>query len=63
MCGFSVAVTMLAASMNTTLASDPITNNPFKNLSFALDKSLDRIQHRGPDGRGTWISDDGNIGV
>jgi hypothetical protein len=29
----------------------------------ALDASLDKIQHRGPDSRGHWISDDNRVGM
>lgn len=28
-----------------------------------LDRSLDAINHRGPDSHGTWISPDGNVGM
>lgn len=31
-------------------------------VESSLDRSLDRIQHRGPDGRGIWVSDDRKIG-
>lgn len=29
----------------------------------ALERATDRLRHRGPDGKGTWISPDGSIGL
>lgn len=63
MCGISVAVNMMGPYADPTSTSDPTEKFPFEDLSSALGKSLDCIQHRGPDGRGEWISDDGKIGV
>lgn len=28
-----------------------------------IDSSLDAIKHRGPDSHGTWVSDDGKVGM
>jgi len=33
-----------------------------RRLSKELDLSLDMIEHRGPDSRGQWISDDKRVG-
>ena len=32
-------------------------------LPAALDRATDSLNHRGPDGRGTWINSDGRIGL
>jgi asparagine synthase (glutamine-hydrolysing) len=37
--------------------------NPTRILSDQLHQGLDAIKHRGPDGSGTWISQDGSIGL
>ncbi|KAL8687600.1 MAG: hypothetical protein Q9224_005104, partial [Gallowayella concinna] len=37
--------------------------HPNINLEHQLDRSLDAINHRGPDSHGTWISPDGHIGL
>src|SRR5512146_1567020 len=28
-----------------------------------IDRMIDAIRHRGPDGRGTWIADDARVGL
>ena len=34
-----------------------------REVSQALDASLDMIDHRGPDSRGQWISEDNRVGM
>jgi asparagine synthase (glutamine-hydrolysing) len=56
-----------------TLAHGSALHNPFGDIpphsiqrddaQQALDASLDEIQHRGPDSRGHWISDDNRVGM
>ncbi|KAI4236506.1 MAG: hypothetical protein LQ352_007996 [Teloschistes flavicans] len=38
-------------------------SQPSVNLKAQLERSLDAINHRGPDSHGTWTSIDGNIGL
>jgi hypothetical protein len=39
------------------------SNIQHDNVSLALDASLDKINHRGPDSHGKWISDDHRVGM
>lgn len=51
MCGIS-------AVLSQSPASSSGENSP---LSAQLSESLDQIQHRGPDARGEWSSDDSRV--
>lgn len=46
-----------------SLGSHPASSSEEHSLPLdgKLDASLDLVQHRGPDARGTWTSDDGKV--
>ena len=53
MCGISAVL---------SLAGYPAQSNGERLSSLEqLSKSLDLVQHRGPDARGEWASNDGNV--
>jgi asparagine synthase (glutamine-hydrolysing) len=54
MCGISAVL---------SLGSHPASSNQEHALPLddELNASLDLVQHRGPDARGTWTSDDGKV--
>jgi asparagine synthase (glutamine-hydrolysing) len=54
MCGISAVL---------SLGGYPAQSNGehLSSLEEQLSKSLDLVQHRGPDARGEWASDDGDV--
>ncbi|KAJ6103185.1 hypothetical protein N7486_005612 [Penicillium sp. IBT 16267x] len=54
MCGIS-------AVLSLERSPAPSKEQPLSSLDEQLSKSLDTIQHRGPDARGQWDSEDGNV--
>lgn len=56
MCGISAVVTL--SSDGASGSEDYRTR-----LHEQMQASLDKIEHRGPDGRGVWISADARVGT
>lgn len=52
MCGIVAVVSVDGSSLDTQL----------DRLEGRLDEALEKIEHRGPDGRGIWVDDARNIG-
>lgn len=48
---------------NGTLRRDGPRTGTFDEVDTQIDRSLDAINHRGPDSRGIWVSEDGNVGT
>jgi asparagine synthetase B (glutamine-hydrolysing) len=61
MCGISTIVTLAATPISVPNEIDG-THTYERALEKELDASLNRITHRGPDSRGTWISKQGQVG-
>jgi asparagine synthase (glutamine-hydrolysing) len=55
MCGISAVLSLGDYPANT--------NGDLPSLKSQLSESLDLVQHRGPDARGEWVSDDGKVCV
>ena len=75
MCGISVIVALQGQSHELRRQQDGTTTHPqdvagadittddsAQRLAKELDLSLDKIQHRGPDSRGQYISPDKRVG-
>lgn len=76
MCGISVIVALegqthqskksangpLPNGIDTTNGLNPKHDDYAAKLSKEIDDSLNVIDHRGPDSRGQWISDDKRVG-
>ena len=56
MCGISCVVALKERTRH-------VNEQDKKHLEERLAKSLEQIRHRGPDSTGTWISDDGRVGM
>lgn len=54
MCGISALLSLEGRPVSST-------EKHFASLDDQLSESLDTIQHRGPDARGQWVSEDGNV--
>lgn len=54
MCGISALLSFEGCPVSST-------ENHLPSLDVQLSESLDTIQHRGPDARGQWASEDGNV--
>lgn len=54
MCGISAVLSLRGCPV-------PPNEDALDQLDDQLSKSLDLIQHRGPDARGKWNSGDGNV--
>ncbi|CAI7660554.1 unnamed protein product [Penicillium glandicola] len=54
MCGISAVLSLGAYPAESK-------GEQFPSLNEQLSKSLDFVQHRGPDARGEWVSDDGKV--
>ncbi|KAH8780909.1 asparagine synthetase [Diaporthe sp. PMI_573] len=50
MCGMSVVVALRGTSLDGS-----------RSIATQLNESLERISHRGPDSRGTWVNDDQSV--
>lgn len=53
MCGISVVIALQGTRLDKGKRS----------IAAQLNESLDRISHRGPDSRGTWVNDDQTVGI
>ncbi|KAM4057413.1 asparagine synthase domain-containing protein [Hirsutella rhossiliensis] len=67
MCGIVASCRCPSAGETTTENGDGSVNHGIETspqqLSQHLQHGLDAIKHRGPDGSGTWVSQDGSIGL
>ena len=67
MCGIVASCRCLRAGQTTAANREGSVNHRIKmspqQLSQQLQQGLDAIIHRGPDGSGTWVSQDGSIGL
>lgn len=67
MCGIVASCRCLRAGRTTAANGDGSVNHGIEvspqQLSHQLQQGLDAIVHRGPDGSGTWVSQDGSIGL
>lgn len=52
MCGISVVIALHGTSLDAC-----------QSILTQLDDSLDKISHRGPDSRGTWVNADRTVGT
>ncbi|KJZ74788.1 hypothetical protein HIM_05905 [Hirsutella minnesotensis 3608] len=62
MCGISVIVA-LEEARHVSQRTKHVNGDARRESERALGESLEMIAHRGPDSRGTWISDDGRIAL
>jgi asparagine synthetase B (glutamine-hydrolysing) len=66
MCGISTVVTLRAhaskPNLSNTNGTHDVAREYRKILENDIDASLQRIAHRGPDSRGIWMSERGQVG-
>ncbi|KKZ62743.1 asparagine synthase (glutamine-hydrolyzing) [[Emmonsia] crescens] len=62
MCGITASIALPQGSIHGNAHSSPeaATN---ESLTYKLQASLEKINHRGPDESGIWISPDGSVGL
>ncbi|KAJ6788510.1 hypothetical protein PWT90_01624 [Aphanocladium album] len=64
MCGFSACISLHSSvhDSHQSHSSESATNGG-SSLASSLQASVDIINHRGPDASGTWISENGQVGL
>lgn len=67
MCGISCVVKLRGHAYKSSGEQTTDVQRAYENdkalLSQQLESSLDAINHRGPDGRGSWFSDHNRVGM
>lgn len=63
MCGISAVISLSPKALDPAVTGLRNASDSAGAASSPLDKSLDAIEHRGPDARKTWASEDGRIGA
>lgn len=58
----SVTMCGITAFLAVQETPDPAVKSRKESLQSAIDSSLDVVEHRGPDARGQWISEDCSVG-
>lgn len=63
MCGILASCACPDATLGKNVRPTTASTSTHKSLRENLEAGLDVIKHRGPDGNGVWISQDGHVGL